>query len=104
MTKNYMTNEEKAALETAIKIYIEMGVLNRVSQSTKTFLARVPGINTRRLQTLIKNQSQEIAAMAGAKDVIYKTGDYRPSDRGAFGLSKGGERAIKISPSIEFIF
>ena len=81
-----------------------MGVLNRVSQSTKTFLARVPGIDSRRLQTLIKNHSQEIAAMAGAKDVIYKTGDYRPSGRGAFGRRGGGERAVNISPSIEFIF
>jgi hypothetical protein len=66
-------------------MYVEMGVLNRVSQSTKTFLARVPGIDTRRLQTLIKNHSQEIAEMVGAKDVIYKTGDYRPSGCGAFG-------------------
>lgn len=99
-----MTDTEREALATAIRVYVEMGVLNRVSQSTKTFLARVPGIDTRRLQTLIKNHSQEIAAMAGAKDVIYKSGDYRPSGRGAFGLSKGGERAIKISPFIEFIF
>lgn len=103
-TQNLMTTEEKASLETAIKIYVEMGVLNRVSQSAKTFLARVPGIDTRRLQTLIKNHSQEIAAMAGAKDVIYKTGDYLPSGRGAFGLRGGGERAVNISPSIEFIF
>ncbi len=101
--QNFMTTQEKASLETAIKIYVEMGVLNRVSQSTKTFLARVPGIDSRRLQTLIKNHNKEIAAMAGGKDVIYKTGDYRPSGRGAFGLSKGGERAIKISPSIKFI-
>lgn len=99
-----MTNEEKAALETAIKIYVETSVLNRVSQSTKTFLARVPNINTRRLQTLIKNHSQEIAVMAGAKDVIYKIGSYRPSGRGAFGCRGGGERAVNNSPSIEFIF
>ena len=78
-----MTAEEKQALSTAIKIYVEMGVLNRVCQSTKSFLARVPGINSRRLQTLIKNHSQEIAVMAGASHVIYKTGDYRPSGRGA---------------------
>lgn len=39
--------------------------------------------------------------MAGAKDVIYKTGDYLPSGHGAFGLKGGGERAVNISPSIE---
>ncbi|MFN6561258.1 MAG: hypothetical protein RMY28_015900 [Nostoc sp. ChiSLP01] len=72
MTKKSITDTEREALATAIKIYVEMGVLNRVSQSTKTFLARVPGIDSRRLQTLIKNHNQEIAAMAGAKDVIYK--------------------------------
>ncbi|RCJ20225.1 hypothetical protein A6S26_05750 [Nostoc sp. ATCC 43529] len=100
-----MTDTEREALATAIRMYVEMGVLNRVSQSTKTFLARVPaGINSRRLQTLIKNHGQEIAAMAGAKDVIYKTGDYRASGRGAFGCRGGGERAVNISPSIEFIF
>ncbi|MCC5640869.1 hypothetical protein LC593_34595 [Nostoc sp. CHAB 5844] len=99
-----MTDTEREALATAIKMYVEMGVLNRVSQSTKTFLACVPNIDTRRLQTLIKKHSQEIAAMAGAKNVIYKSGDYRPSGRGAFGCRGGGERAVNISPSIEFIF
>ncbi len=104
MTKNLMTVEEKQALLAAIKIYTEIGVLNRVCQSTESFLSRVPGISTRRLQTLIKNHSKEIAAMAGASHVIYKTGDYRPSGRGAFGRKSGGDRAVTISPSIEFIF
>ncbi len=104
MTKP-MTADEKEALETAIKAYLEMGVLDRVSSSTKTFLARVPAdINAHRLQTLIENHSQEIAAMAGAKDVVYQNGSYRPSGRGAFGRRGGGEGATKISPSIKFIY
>jgi hypothetical protein len=103
-TLNPMTSQERMALETAIKIYVEMGVLNRVCQSTESFLARVPGINSHRLQSLIKNHNGEIAAMAGAKDVIYKTGSYRASGRGAFGRRSGGERAVNISPSVEFIF
>lgn len=104
MTKNMMTAEEREALETAIKIYIEMNVLNRVCQSTDSFLSRVPGISTRRLQGLIKNHSQEIAAMAGAKEVTYQTGSYRASGRGAFGRKSGGERSAVIRPSVEFIF
>lgn len=104
MIKNVMTVEEKEALETAIRIYVEMGVLNRVCHSTDSFLSRVPGIHTRRLQTLIKNHSQEIAAMAGAKEVTYQTGGYRASGRGAFGRKSGGDRAITIKPSIEFVF
>lgn len=99
-----MTSEERESLETAIKMYVEMGVLTRVCSSCKSFLARVPGISTRRLQALIKNHTQEIAAMAGAKDVTYQTGSYRPSGRGAFGRKSGGESAINISPSIKFIF
>lgn len=105
MTKNIaMSVEEREALETAIRIYVEMGVLNRICQSTDSFLSRVPGINTRRLQSLIKNHSQEIAAMAGAKDVTYQTGCYRASGRGAFGRKSGGERSAVIRPSIEFVF
>lgn len=103
MTKP-MTSEERESLETAIKMYVEMGVLTRVCSSTESFLARVPGISIRRLQALIKNHNGEIAAMAGARDVVYQTGSYRPSGRGAFGRKSGGERAINISPSIKFIF
>jgi hypothetical protein len=36
-----MTDEEKQALQTAIKLYLDMGVLDRVSSSCKKFLARV---------------------------------------------------------------
>lgn len=104
MTRNMMTAEEKEALETAIKLYVEMGVLNRVCQSADSFLSRVPGISIRRLQSLIKNHNQEIAAMAGAKDVTYQTGFYRPSGRGAFGRKSGGERSAVVRPSIEFVF
>lgn len=104
MTKNMMTVEEKEALETAIRIYVKMGVLDRVCHSTDSFLSRVPGINTKRLSSLIKNHSQEIAAMAGAKDVTYQTGSYRASGRGAFDRKSGGERSAVIRPSIEFIF
>ncbi len=100
-----MTDEEKQALQTAIKLYLDMGVLDRVSSSCKKFLARVPAnISTRRLQILIKNYSQEIATMAGAKDVVYQTPDRKPSGRGAFGRKGGGERASVIPPSIKFIF
>lgn len=104
MVKNTaMTGEEKEALETAIRIYVEMGVLNRVCRSTDSFLSRVPGISALRLQGLIKNHSQEIAAMAGAKGLIYQAGSYRASGRGAFGRKSGGDRAITVKPSIEFI-
>lgn len=100
-----MTDEEREALQIAIKLYLEMGVLNRVCRSCEKFLSRVPAnISTRRLQTLIKNYSQEIATMAGAKDVVYQTGDRKPSGRGAFGRKSGGERANAIPPSIKFIF
>lgn len=99
-----MTDTEREALEKAIKLYLDMGILGRVCQSTEKFLARVPGISTQRLQSLIKNHESEIAVMAGAKNVVYKVGDYKPSGRGLFGRKGGGERAVKISPSIEFIF
>lgn len=49
-----MTDTEREALEKAIKLYLDMGILGRVCQSTEKFLARVPGISTQRLQGLIK--------------------------------------------------
>ncbi len=72
-----MAAEEKEALENAIKAYSEIGVLDRASSSTKTLLACVPAdINAPRLQTLFENHSQEIAAMARAKDVVYQNSSY----------------------------
>lgn len=99
-----MTEQERDALQTAISIYLQLGVLDRVCQSTDLFLSRVPNINVRRLQTLIKSHSKEIAAMAGAKDIIYHTGTYIASGRGAFGRKSDGNRSSTISPSVEFIF
>ncbi|MUH00619.1 hypothetical protein F7734_53470 [Scytonema sp. UIC 10036] len=100
-----MNPEEKAALQTAISIYLELGVLNRVCSSCEKFLSRVPAnITTKRLKSLIENHGEEIAKMAGAKTVIYKSGYYKPSGRGAFGHKGGGDRAKNNPPSIEFIF
>lgn len=100
-----MTDEEREALQTAISIYLEQGVLNRVCSSCEKFLSRVSAsVTTKRLKFLIENHTEEIASMAGAKTVIYKTGYYKPSGRGAFGHKGGGERAKNNPPSIEFIF
>lgn len=74
-----MTNEEREALSTAIKLYVEMGVLNRTCQSIDKFLARVPEITTYRLKTLINNHNTEIATMAEAKKVVYKEGGILPT-------------------------
>jgi hypothetical protein len=99
-----MSPEEREALQVAINLYLQQGILNRVCSSTDTFLARVSGITTRRLSSLIKHHPVDIATMAGAKDVIYNSSGYLPSGRGAFGRKSGGERAKRIKPSITFVY
>lgn len=68
------------------------------------YLAFGASITTKRLKFLIENHTEEIASMAGAKTVVYKSGSYKPSGRGAFGHKGGGERAKNNPPSVEFIF
>ena len=99
-----MNPEEKQALETAIQFYVETGTLNRVCQSVQSFLGRVPiKMSARRLKTLIEQHGEEIAAMAGAKSVVYIPGRYNASGRGVFGRRGGGDRATTIKPSIKFV-
>jgi hypothetical protein len=99
-----MTDEEREYLKTAIAIYLETGSLHRVCRETKIFLSRVPYITVLRLKSLIKNYAQEIAEMAGAKNVVYYPSQpYRPSGRKPFD-KRGEKRGYSIPSSIKFIF
>lgn len=99
-----MTSLEKSALQTAISLYLETGVLRGIMNCDQ-FLARVPAsITIKRLKHLIEKHAEEIAAMAGAKSVRYESGGYKASGRGVFGRVSGGERAISVKPYIRFEF